>query len=156
MLGYLDDAEATAEIASHARRRPHSGSTRAISARWTRTASSTSPSRSKRMIKSSGFNVYPSQVESGAARAPGGGRVVRDRGAGRVAGSSGSGPTSSFAIPRSATDALAAELIAHCRERLIKWSCPRDVVFRDELPLTKIGKVDFRALEAEATSTASP
>jgi hypothetical protein len=29
-------------------------------------------------------------------------------------------------------------------------------VFRDELPLTKIGKVDFRALEAEATSTASP
>ncbi len=51
---------------------------------------------------------------------------------------------------------LAAELIAHCRERLIKWSCPRDVVFRAELPLTKIGKVDFRALEAEAISTAPP
>jgi long-chain acyl-CoA synthetase len=29
---------------------------------------------------------------------------------------------------------------------LIKWSCPREVEFRDELPKTRVGKVDFVAL----------
>jgi long-chain acyl-CoA synthetase len=32
--------------------------------------------------------------------------------------------------------------------KIIKWSCPREVEFLDKLPLTKIGKVNFRALEA--------
>jgi acyl-coenzyme A synthetase/AMP-(fatty) acid ligase len=41
---------------------------------------------------------------------------------------------------------LADELIAHCRERLIKWSCPREIELRDELTLTRVGKVDFTAL----------
>jgi long-chain acyl-CoA synthetase len=54
--------------------------------------------------------------------------------------------------PAASSDALASELIDHCRERLIKWSCPREVEFRAELPLTKVGKVDYRALEAEAAS----
>ena len=40
-------------------------------------------------------------------------------------------------------------LIAHCRQRLIKWSCPRDVEFRTELPKTRIGKIDYRALVEE-------
>jgi long-chain acyl-CoA synthetase len=43
--------------------------------------------------------------------------------------------------------AMAQELVAFCRERLIKWSCPREVVFVDSLPLTKVGKIDYRALE---------
>ena len=42
--------------------------------------------------------------------------------------------------------ALAQEVMAHCRDRLIKWSCPRDVEFRSEFPRTPLGKVDFRAL----------
>jgi long-chain acyl-CoA synthetase len=53
------------------------------------------------------------------------------------------------AEPGRAGDALAAELIEHCRRELIKWSCPRDVEFRDELPLTKVGKIDYVALERE-------
>ena len=40
-------------------------------------------------------------------------------------------------------------LIAHCRETLIKWSCPRDVEFRRDLPKTRVGKVDYRALVVE-------
>jgi acyl-CoA synthetase (AMP-forming)/AMP-acid ligase II len=49
-------------------------------------------------------------------------------------------------------------LIAHCRERLIKWSCPREVAFLDALPLTKVGKVDYRELmrrHAEKPSVAA-
>ena len=42
--------------------------------------------------------------------------------------------------------ALEQELIAHCREHLIRWSCPREVEFRSELPLTMLGKIDYRAL----------
>ena len=37
-------------------------------------------------------------------------------------------------------------LIEHCRERLIKWSCPREIEFRSELPKTKIGKIDYKDL----------
>ena len=39
--------------------------------------------------------------------------------------------------------ALAAELSAYCGERLIRWSCPRDVEFLTELPKTRVGKIDF-------------
>ena len=42
--------------------------------------------------------------------------------------------------------AMESELIAFCRERLIKWSCPREVAFVDALPLTKVGKIDYREL----------
>ncbi|HMB55371.1 MAG TPA: hypothetical protein VKU40_18780, partial [Thermoanaerobaculia bacterium] len=38
----------------------------------------------------------------------------------------------------------------HCRERLIKWSCPREIEFRRELPKTRVGKVDYRALAGES------
>jgi long-chain acyl-CoA synthetase len=41
------------------------------------------------------------------------------------------------------------ELIRHCREHLIKWSCPREVEFRDSLPLTRVGKIAFTVLEQE-------
>jgi acyl-coenzyme A synthetase/AMP-(fatty) acid ligase len=52
-------------------------------------------------------------------------------------------------------DATAQALMAYCRERLIRWSCPREVEFRRELPHTRVGKVDYRALmrdERPATS----
>ena len=32
---------------------------------------------------------------------------------------------------------MAKELINHCRKDLIKWSCPREVEFIDELPKTR-------------------
>ena len=53
-------------------------------------------------------------------------------------------------VPRDAAQAgpaLAQALIAHCRERLIKWSCPREVEFLDSLPQTKVGKIDYRELQ---------
>ena len=56
--------------------------------------------------------------------------------------------------PAVADGALPSELIEHYRARLIKWSCPRKIEFRAELPLTRIGEVDLRALESEATAAA--
>lgn len=45
------------------------------------------------------------------------------------------------------------QLVAHCRKDLIKWSCPRNIEFRDELPLTLIGKVAYKVLEDEEIET---
>ncbi len=42
------------------------------------------------------------------------------------------------------------ELIALCQRELPEYSQPKDYFFRDALPLTPIGKVDYRALEKEA------
>jgi long-chain acyl-CoA synthetase len=151
MLGYLDNPEATAEsLRTHADGRVwlHTGDI----GRMDEDGFFTFVSRLKRMIKSSGFNVFPAQVEAvlyehpdvveacviGIPDVKQGERVkafvtVRDR--------SLEGPE------------LASALIAHCQERLIKWSCPRDVEFLPELPKTRVGKIDFTAL---ARCEASP
>ena len=44
---------------------------------------------------------------------------------------------------------LAKELIVHCQKDLIKWSCPREVEFRDCLPVTKVGKIAYTELEKQ-------
>ena len=46
-------------------------------------------------------------------------------------------------------DAAARELIAHCRARLLKWSCPREVHFCSSLPRTRVGKIDYRHLQQQ-------
>jgi long-chain acyl-CoA synthetase len=48
-----------------------------------------------------------------------------------------------------------SELIAFCRERLSAYKCPRDVVFRSELPTTLTGKILRRQLRDEWTERAA-
>jgi long-chain acyl-CoA synthetase len=152
MLGYLDDPAATADaLRTHADGRVwlHTGDL----GRMDEDGFVTFAARSKRMIKSSGMNVYPGQVEAVLQEHP---AVAECCVIGVPDEAQGERVKAVVVLrdPAAAGEALAAELIDHCRQRLIKWSCPRDVVFRADLPLTKIGKVDFRALEAEATSAA--
>jgi long-chain acyl-CoA synthetase len=40
-------------------------------------------------------------------------------------------------------------LISHCRNNLIKWSCPREIEFTDQLPKTLVGKINFKLLEEQ-------
>jgi long-chain acyl-CoA synthetase len=144
MLGYLDDPVATAATLE----RHQDGRT------WLRTGDVgrldedgflTVVSRLKRIIKSSGFTVYPSQVEL----------VLREHPAVAAACVVGiphharGEQIKGFVVlqdPAAAGPALEEELIAHCRGRLIKWSCPHELEFRRELPLTPLGKIDYRAL----------
>ena len=44
---------------------------------------------------------------------------------------------------------METDLIACCRESLIQWRCPRESEFREELPLTLVGKVAFNVLAEE-------
>lgn len=104
--------------------------------------------REKRMIKSSGMNVYPAQVEDQLYKhsmvqevciigVPDAKQVERVKGFVVLKDSSQAGPV------------MEKELIDFCRRDLIKWSCPREIEFRTELPLTLVGKVAFAELAAE-------
>ncbi|MEE9911356.1 MAG: AMP-binding protein [Deltaproteobacteria bacterium] len=104
--------------------------------------------RLKRMIKSSGMNVYPAQVEAVLYLHP----DVRDACVIGVPDPAQVERVKAFVVlkdPAGATPEMAGELIRHCREHLIKWSCPRDVEFRDSLPLTRVGKIAYTVLEQE-------
>jgi long-chain acyl-CoA synthetase len=147
MLGYLDNTDATAEVLK----------THADGRVWLHTGDLGSmdedgffsfTSRLKRMIKSSGFNVYPAQVEAVLYRHP---DVVEACVIGVPDESQGERVKAIVVAkdPAAAQPELADELIRHCREHLIKWSCPRDVEFRKELPKTRVGKIDYAALVEE-------
>jgi long-chain acyl-CoA synthetase len=51
-------------------------------------------------------------------------------------------------------DALAAELIAYCQERIGRYKCPRSIDFRDHLPRTDGGKLYKRLLRDEYWASA--
>jgi long-chain acyl-CoA synthetase len=144
MMGYLDDPAATAEtLRVHADGRTwlHTGDLGKMDADGFTYFSV----RLKRMIKSSGFNVYPAQVEAVLREHPAVAEVC-------VIGVPDAAQVERVKAcvvlrePARAGAALEEALIAHCRERLIKWSCPREVEFVDSLPLTKVGKIDYREL----------
>jgi long-chain acyl-CoA synthetase len=44
------------------------------------------------------------------------------------------------------SESLARELLAHCRERLAHFKCPRSIDFDAELPRSDAGKVQRRAI----------
>lgn len=104
--------------------------------------------RQKRMIKSSGMNVYPAQVEDLFYKHP----KVRDACVIGVPDEAQVQAVKGFVVLKNPADAgpeTEKELINYCREHLIKWSCPRSIEFRDDLPKTLVGKIAFNVLEKE-------
>jgi len=104
--------------------------------------------REKRMIKSSGMNVYPAQVEEQLYKHP----AVREVCVIGVPDAKQVERVKGFVVlkdPAKAGAEMEKELIDFCRRDLIKWSCPREIEFRQELPLTLVGKVAFAELAAQ-------
>ena len=104
--------------------------------------------REKRMIKSSGMNVYPAQVEEQLYRHP----AVLEACVIGVPDAKQGERVKAFVVLNDAGKAgpkLEKTLIDFCRQDLIIWSCPREIEFRTELPLTLVGKVAFAQLAAE-------
>jgi long-chain acyl-CoA synthetase len=104
--------------------------------------------RLKRMIKSSGMNVYPAQVEAVLYEHA----DVRDACVIGVPDEAQVERVKAFVVLKDNTKAgpnQAQVLIDHCRQSLIKWSCPREVEFRESLPLTRVGKIAYAELEKE-------
>ncbi len=105
--------------------------------------------RLKRMIITSGYNVYPSQLEN---IIDGHDKVllscvigVKDDYRGQR--------IRAYVVPMPGiepTEELKAELLAYCAKNMAKYACPRELEFRTELPKTLVGKVAYRVLEEEA------
>jgi long-chain acyl-CoA synthetase len=105
--------------------------------------------RVKRMIITSGYSVYPSQLEN-----------VMDAHE-KVMMSCFVGVPDPYKIQKikafvmlmpgvKPTDELKAELFAHCKRNIARYAQPYDIEFRKELPKTLVGKIAYRVLEEEA------
>lgn len=93
--------------------------------------------RRKEMINSSGFNVYPSQVEDAVRSMPG----VRDVAAiGVPAGESGEDVIAAIVLEAGASVTL-ADLRKWAEKSLAHYALPRQIVVMTELPRSQLGKV---------------
>ncbi|MDR0956037.1 MAG: AMP-binding protein [Candidatus Nomurabacteria bacterium] len=100
--------------------------------------------RLKRMIISSGYNIYPTQIEKVIQQLP---EVLMatvvglpDAYRGQIA--------KAFVVlkPGAKKAGMEDKIMAHCRENLAKYEWPRQIEFRDSLPKTGIGKVAYGEL----------
>ncbi len=106
--------------------------------------------RKKDMILVSGFNVYPNEVEDVVAMMPG----VREVCA-VAAPDEHSGEVVRVAIVRKDPALTREQVMAHCKEHLTGYKCPKIVEFWKELPKTNVGKVLRREVK-NAPAPASP
>ena len=104
--------------------------------------------RAKRMIISSGYNVYPAQIENilDAHECVQMSCVIGVPDPYRMQA------VKAFVmlkpgIPQS--EKVREEILAYCRTHIAKYAMPRELEFRDELPKTLVGKVAYRVLEEE-------
>lgn len=104
--------------------------------------------RAKRMIISSGYNVYPGQVEnildahdfvqmSCVIGVPDPYRMQKVK----------AFVTLRPGVP--ANNDTRQELMAYCAKHIAKYAMPYDIEFKDDMPKTLVGKVAYRVLEEE-------
>ena len=98
--------------------------------------------RKKDLIKTSGFQVWPREIEEVLAKHPSVGEVgvagVPDATKGEV--------VKAWVVLRAGTTVSEEELRTFCRQELAPYKVPAHVEFRAELPKTMVGKVLRRAL----------
>ncbi|MCR4894397.1 MAG: AMP-binding protein [Eubacteriales bacterium] len=104
--------------------------------------------RAKRMIVSSGYNIYPGQLEnildahefvqmSCVIGVPDPYRMQKVKAFVKL----------SEGVP--ATEETKQALLSYCRKNIAKYAMPYDIEFRDDMPKTLVGKVAYRVLEEE-------
>ena len=109
--------------------------------------------RIKRMIVSSGYNVYPTQVEACLEEFP------------HIEKSCVIGVKDPYKMQRvrayivlkkgfEPTDDEKEQIIIHCKKHLDHSSVPKEIIFKESLPHTLVGKVAYRELEEEALKEA--
>ena len=107
--------------------------------------------RIKRMIITSGYNVYPSQLENIIDRHE---KVLYSCVIG-VKDPYKMQKVKAYVVLRpefKPSEEIREELMAHCRHNIAKYAVPYEIEFRDELPKTLVGKVAYRVLEEEANA----
>ena len=102
--------------------------------------------RKKRVVKVSGVAVFPSEVEQLIESMP----EVSYCAAIHIPDKKLLNAIKVFVVAKYFDEtAMKDKILETCRKYLIRWSVPVEIEFRDSLPLTMLGKVDFRALQEE-------
>jgi long-chain acyl-CoA synthetase len=104
------------------------------------------------MIKRSGINVSPAEVEEALQQHP----CVGLAGVTGLADASKGETIVAFVVAKPGRAIDPAELIAHCRVRLSGYKVPDLIRVEEALPLTPTGKLMRRELKAMAESGAVP
>ncbi|MBM3776688.1 MAG: long-chain fatty acid--CoA ligase [Acidimicrobiia bacterium] len=105
--------------------------------------------RTKDMIKTSGFQVWPREIEEVVAAHP----AVMEVGVAGVPHATKGEAARAWVVLRDGHTATAEELRAWCLERLAPYKVPAEFEFRSSLPKTIVGKVLRRALTSEHTGS---
>jgi long-chain acyl-CoA synthetase len=98
--------------------------------------------RKKDMLKTSGFQVWPREIEEVLSAHP----AVQEVGVAGIADEIKGEVAKAWVVLRAGHQATAEELRQYCKERLAPYKVPAQVEFRKELPKTMIGKVLRREL----------
>jgi long-chain acyl-CoA synthetase len=101
--------------------------------------------RKKDMLKTSGFQVWPREIEEVLVTHP----AVIEAGVAGVPDAAKGEVAHAWVVLKPGQQVSADALRAYCRERLAPYKVPAHVEFRSELPKTMVGKVLRRALVAE-------
>ena len=98
--------------------------------------------RKKDLIKTSGFQVWPREVEEALTTHP----AVAEAGVAGVPDDTKGEAVNAWVVLRAGQTTNEADLRAHCRQTLAPYKVPSRIEFRSELPKTMVGKVLRRAL----------
>ena len=111
--------------------------------------------RAKRMIVTSGYNVYPAQLEN-----------ILDAHE-LVQMSCVIGVPDSYKMQKvkafvklnpgvEPNEETKETLMAYCRKHIAKYAMPYDIAFKEDMPKTLVGKVAYRVLEEEELAAVNP
>ena len=100
--------------------------------------------RKKDMILVSGFNVYPNEIEDVAVMHD---KVLEAAAIGKA--DERSGEVVQLFVVKKDSSLTVEEVIEHCRKNLTGYKVPKEVIFRDDLPKTNVGKILRRELREE-------
>lgn len=100
--------------------------------------------RKKDMIKVSGFNVFPNEIENVVATNS---KVLEVAAIGIP--SEKSGEEIKIFVVKKDQSLTEAELKDYCYDNLTKYKVPKHIEFRDELPKSNVGKIIRRTLKEE-------
>jgi long-chain acyl-CoA synthetase len=151
MAGYFNNADETARTL---RVHPSTTLTTGVSTLWLHTGDLGYldadsflfiVDRQKDLIKTSGYQVWPREVEEVLAAHPG----VQEVGVAGVPDDVKGEVVKAWVVKRAGTNPTIDELRAYCKQNLAPYKTPAHVEFRDSLPKTMAGKVLRRTLVAE-------
>jgi long-chain acyl-CoA synthetase len=104
--------------------------------------------RKKEMIIVGGYNVYPREIDELLFKHP----AVLEAATVGVPDPFSGEAVKVFVVRRAGAELSADKLLDYCKQNLVKYKWPKQIVFVDALPRTGVGKIDKRALKAGAVN----